>query len=146
MKKNDVKYEEPYVLIDDIAKVFALYVSRTAGRSGLAYGYRKLLMCLAHGEEMPQLQLVNEANLTPATVSSSMAKLEAAEIVSRRFDPTDRRKYYVQLTEKGKSQWEQIQSRSEELGRIMMEGVSEEEKENLSRVLTGMLERLKEVE
>lgn len=146
MKKKAVKYKEPYVLIDDIAKVFALHVGRATERSGIAYGYRKLLMCLAHGEEMPQLQLIGETNLTPATVSSSMAKLEAAGIVARRFDPTDKRKYYVRLTEKGKRHWEQIQNRSEELGRIMMEGVSEEDKEVLGRVLTEMLEKLKTVD
>lgn len=146
MKKDGAKREEPYVLINDIAKLFGLYVARATERSGLAYGYRKLLMCLAHGEEMPQLQLIEQANLTPATVSSSMAKLEAAGIVARRFDPDDRRKYFVQLTEKGREHCELIHNRSEELGRIMLEGVSEEEKNMLGRVLSVMLENLREVE
>ena len=146
MEKEEMKSEEPYVLINDIAKVFSLYVARATERSGLAYGHRKLLECLSHGEEMPQLQLNEKANLTPATVSSSMAKLEAAGIVSRRLDPSDRRKYFVRLTEKGKKHCEKIHDHSEELGKIMMEGVSEEEKEMLCRVLGGMLVRLKEVD
>ena len=146
MKNDGVKREEPYVLINDIAKLFGLYVARATERAGLAYGYRKLLMCLAHGEEMPQLQLIQQANLTPATVSSSMAKLEAAGIVARRFDPADKRKYFVRLTEKGREHCELIHNRSEELGRIMLEGVSEEEKDMLGRVLSVMLENLREVE
>ena len=146
MKKNEAKapaQEEPYILINDIAKLFGLYVARATERAGIAYGYRKLLMCLAHGEEMPQLQLVDEANLTPATVSSSMAKLEAAGIVARRFDPKDKRKYYVQLTDKGKRHCRMIQDRSEELGRIMLEGVDSEEREQLGRILAIMLANLK---
>ena len=154
MKKDDTKkapaqqekspaQQKPYVLINDLAKLFGLYVSRTTERAGLAYGYRKLLMCLAHGEEIPQLQLVEEANLTPATVSSSMAKLEAEEIVDRRLDPKDKRKYYVQLTAKGRMHCDMIQNRSDELGRIMLEGVSGEEQEQLSRLLGIMLENLK---
>ena len=147
MKKDDTKkasaQQKPYILINDISKLFSLYVSRTTERAGIAYGYRKLLMCLAHGEEIPQLRLVEEANLTPATVSSSMAKLEAAGIVDRRLDPKDKRKYYVQLTDKGRMHCDMIQKRSDELGRIMLEGVSNEEQEQLSKALSIMLENLK---
>ena len=153
MKKDNTKapaqqeespaQQNPYVLINDISKLFGLYVARATERAGIAYGYRKLLMCLAHGEEIPQLRLVEEANLTPATVSSSMAKLEAAGIVDRRLDPKDKRKYYVQLTAKGRMHCDMIQKRSDELGRIMLEGVSNEEQEQLSRLLGIMLENLK---
>lgn len=136
--------QQPYTLINDIAKLFGLYVARATERAGIAYGYRKLLMCLAHGEEIPQLQLVGETNLTPATVSSSMAKLEAAGIVARRLDPTDKRKYFVQLTSKGRMHCTAIQKRSDELGRIMLEGMSKEEQEQLSKTLAGMLAKLKE--
>lgn len=142
--KNDVTYQkEPYVLIDDIAKLFGLHVARATERSGLAYGYRKLLMCLAHGEEMPQLQLIGEANLTPATVASSMAKLEAAGIVTRRFDPADKRKYFVRLTDKGRKHCELIQTRSRELNGIMLEGISPGDRQKLSELLDIMLENLK---
>lgn len=141
MKKDDVK---PYALIDDIAKLFSLYVARETERAGIAYGYRKLLACLSHGEEVPQLDVIAEANLTPATVSSTFAKLQAEGIVARRFDPKDRRKYYVRLTEKGKKRWQQIQSRSDELGEIMLEGMTKKEREQLSATLAKMLEKLKE--
>ena len=130
------------MLIDDIAKLFSLQVARATERSGIAYGYRKLLMCLAHGEEMPQLQLIEETNLTPATISNSMAKLEAAGVVTRRLDPTDKRKYYVQLTRLGRERCEAIRQRSEELGRVMMEGVSLQEAEVVGDVLERMLENL----
>lgn len=148
MKKDKAtdpaKQEEPYVIINDIAKLFSLFVAKDTQRAGTAYGYRKLLMCLAHGEEMPQLDLIGQVNLTPATVSSSMAKLEGDGIVARRFDPADRRKYYVKLTDKGKRHCRMIQERSDELGEIMLEGISEEEKQQLSRLLGIMLSNLKE--
>ena len=133
---------EPYELIDDIAKLYSLQVARATERSGIAYGYRKLLTCLSHGEEMPQLDLIELTNLTPATVSTSMARLEAAGVVSRRFDPKDRRKYYVKLTPLGKKRWDAIQKRSEELSGIMMEGISKEEQEQLTQVLDRMLSNL----
>ena len=142
-KESPAQQEQPYTLINDIAKLFGLYVARATERAGIAYGYRKLLMCLAHGEEIPQLQLVEEANLTPATVSSSMAKLEAAGIVARRLDPADKRKYFVQLTSKGRMHCTAIQKRSDELGRIMLEGMSQEEQEQLSKTLAKMLANLK---
>lgn len=141
-----MEQKEPYALIDDIAKLFGLYVARATERSGIAYGYRKLLMCLAHGEEMPQLQLVEKTNLTPAAVSNSMAKLEAAGVVARRFDPNDKRKYYVQLTKLGKKRWESIQKRCDELGRLMMAGVDQSEQEQLVLVLGRMLDNLKSID
>ena len=135
--------QKPYVLIDDIAKLFSLHVAKATERSGISYGYRKLLKCLSHGEEIPQLQLVDEANLTPATVSTSMAKLQAEGIVSRRLDPSDKRKYYVQLTKLGKMRYDAIQKRSDEVDRIMLEGISEREQEQLIRTLCKMLDNLK---
>ena len=142
MSRKETEHNEPYELIDDIAKLFSLQVARATERSGIAYGYRKLLKCLAHGEEMPQLRLIELANLTPATVSTSMAKLEAAGVVARRFDPTDKRKYYVKLTSLGRARWEAIQKRSDELGSIMLEGISREEQEKLAEMLEKMLDNL----
>lgn len=142
MSRKETERREPYALIDDIAKLFSLQVARATERSGIAYGYRKLLKCLAHGEEIPQLLLIEQANLTPATVSTSMAKLEAAGIVSRRFDPSDKRKYYVKLTSMGRNRWEAIRKRSDELGSKMLEGISEEEQEELGEMLEKMLDNL----
>lgn len=138
-----MEQNELFMLIDDIAKLFSLHVSKAAGQSGTAYGYRKILMSLSHGEEIPQIQLADEANLTPATVSASMAKLEAAGVVSRRLDPLDKRKYYVQLTKLGQMRYDTIQKCSGEVGGIMLEGVSREEQEQLARILCKMLDNLK---
>ena len=144
MSKNDPR--APYELIDDIAKLYSLQMARATERSGIAYGYRKLLMCLSHGEEMPQLDLIELTNLTPATVSTSMARLEAAGVVSRRFDPKDKRKYYVKLTNLGKRRWEAIQKRSEELWEVMMKGISGEEQKALMQVPDRMLSNLQDVD
>ena len=141
-----IERKEPYVLIDDIAKLFSLHMARATERSGLAYGYRKLLMCLAHGEEMPQFDLIAMANLSPAAVSNSMAKLEAAGVVSRRFDPMDNRKYFVKLTEFGRKKCETVRQRSEELGRLMMDGISLHEAEVVVDALGRMLENLMAVD
>lgn len=146
MSKKKEEHRETYMLIDDIAKLFSLQVARATERSGIAYGYRKLLMCLAHGEEMPQLHLIEQTNLTPATVSTSMARLEAAGVVTRRFDPTDKRKYYVRLTSLGRRRWEAIQKRSKELGEVMLEGISAEEQEKLAQLLEKMLDNLTAVD
>ena len=140
----DNNEKKPYALIDDIAKLFSLYVSRETDGAGMAYGYRKLLACISHGEEIPQLDVIAKANLTPANVSSTFAKLQAEGIVARRFDPKDRRKYYVRLTDTGKMRWRQLQKHSDELSGIMMEGISEEEQEQLVKTLAKMLENLKE--
>ena len=142
LRKETKLSKAPYELIDDIAKLYSLQVARATERSGIAYGYRKLLACLSHGEEMPQLDLIELTNLTPATVSTSMAKLEAAGVVSRRFDPRDKRKYYVKLTQLGKKRWEAIQKRSEELNGVMMKGISLQEAEVLGNILERMLENL----
>lgn len=142
MSGKDTKRKEPYMLIDDIAKLFSLHVARATERSGISYGYRKLLMCLSHGEEMPQLDLIEMANLSPAAVSNSMAKLEAAGVVARRFDPADKRKYFVKLTELGRKKCEDIRRSCEELGRVMMKGVSLQEAEVLEGILGRMWENL----
>ena len=146
MSEKNIEHKEPYMLIDDIAKLFSLHVARATERSGLAYGYRKLLMCLAHGEEMPQFDLIAMTNLSPAAVSNSMAKLEAAGVVSRRFDPADNRKYFVKLTELGLKKCETVRQRSEELGRLMMDGISLQEAEVVVDALGRMLENLMAVD
>ena len=133
---------ETYALIDDIAKLFGVLVGRAVQNKKMSYGHRKLLKCLSHGEEMDQLRLIKEANLTSSSVSTELARMEADGYVCRRFDPADQRKFLVRITDKGMARHRLISKKSKEIEEMMLNGVDNEERERLAEVLRIVLENL----
>lgn len=133
---------DTYALIDDIAKLFGVYVGRAVQNKKMSYGHRRLLMCLYHGEEVDQLQLIGESNLTSSAVSTELAGMEGRGYVRRRPDPEDQRKTLVRITDKGKARYRSIKSSSKQIEDAMLFGIKPEERQQLADLLRKVLDNL----
>lgn len=140
----DEEIMDTYALIDDIAKLFGAFVGKAVQNKKMSYGHRRLLMSLAHGEEVDQLQLIGEVNLTSSSISTELAKMEADGYVRRRFDPNDQRKFLVRITDKGLARHRLITKKSKEIEEIMLYGVEPEDREILAASLQTILTNLAE--
>lgn len=140
----DEEIMDTYALIDDIAKLFGAFVGKAVQNKKMSYGHRRLLMSLAHGEEVDQLQLIGEVNLTSSSISTELAKMEADGYVRRRFDPNDQRKFLVRITDKGLARHRLITKKSKEIEEIMLYGVEPEDREILAASLQTILNNLAE--
>ncbi len=136
----------PSMFINDIAKMFGLAVRHDAGRGGLSQGNRKILMCLAHNDGISQLNLVKATGLSAPTVSVSLARMEADELVRRESNLQDQRQVSVYITEEGKKQDAYIRDRFQQVEKVMMKGVNKDDQAQLKETLKIILRNLIEYE
>jgi len=69
---------------------------------GLHRGQAAVLWQLRHGDGLSQIELADRLELTRASITSALGRMEDAGWVSRDRDPDDRRLLRVRLTAQGK--------------------------------------------
>jgi len=129
---------EPTMLVYEISKMFRDEMRRANEEAGIPSGYRNLLFHLAHEDGRTQLELSQLTHLKPPTVSITLQKMEQSGYVKRKTDENDMRITRVYLTEKGSAVNELNHKKVEELDKIIMKNITEEEKQTLLALLTKM--------
>lgn len=138
---NDVT---PSMYINDISKIFNTTVARSTERVDISHGYRRILFHLAHNDGLTQLQLTRFTHLTAPTVSVSLTKMERDGLVRREADENDMRQVRVYLTQKGKEHHDFIINMCQKTEEKMLNNVSEEEQQELCRIMRKILRNLLE--
>lgn len=111
---------------------------KKTGHSGLSTVQAQILSLLSRAGAVEIGSLAAQLALTPATVSDSVAALERRRLVHRKPSPEDRRRVQVIPTPQGVrlgrslALWPEIFQQS-------LDGLSQEEKNILFRVLTRMI-------
>ena len=103
---------------------------------------RLIIISLAHGEGVTQLDLVKKTHLRPPTVSVELKKLEEEGYIRREQDRDDMRAMRVYFTEKGKQLDRESFGHAVETDAIIMKGITAEEAETLEKLLTKMRENI----
>lgn len=113
-------------------------------------GSPMILFILDHhgkqGEIASQRELAQALHVSPATIATSLKSLERLGYVEKRVDEQDARRNRVIITEKGVNAVKACFEVFQEIDRRMMDGLSEEEKENLTLLHTKILSNLSEYE
>jgi DNA-binding MarR family transcriptional regulator len=112
--------------------------------SGLSLAKYRILMSLLKCEKIEGKLDLNPSEISVRqgtsrnTISSLISDLEGEQLIERRLDPDDRRKFNIRLTEEGREKVHNHAGRH--LGAIaQIFGVLQvEEKENLSRILSKL--------
>ena len=137
---------EPSMYIADISNTFGRMISKDFPDDSVSEGYRRMFRTLCVHDGMTQVELARAAGLTSPTVSAALNRMEADGLVKRVPDEKDRRKVYVFITEKGRERDRDIIAKCREIERVMLQGISDEEKEQLLSLLRRMLTNLVEEE
>ena len=146
VKNPEIEKRSISIYINDIAKLFSLKVRSEANQNGLSQGNRKLLMSLCEEDGVTQFELVKRTGLSAPTVSVSLAKMEAEDIVRRENNPEDLRQVKVYLTDEGKKMYKFINSNCGMIEQKMLKGISDEEQEVLIGLLGKILDNMTEEE
>ena len=96
-------------------------------------------------EECPgisQVQLAEKLLVKPSTISVTLKRMEAKELLVRRSDPKDLRHMQIFLTEKGKLVALQLEKGKEQMVERMFRGFSEEDYCSLRGGLEKMRDNL----
>lgn len=100
--QSAAKLEELRTAVNQLLAADRRLRGRDHSRPGeLTFAQLRTITALGRGNEMTAGQLAKSAELTPATVTSILDQLEAANIVERRRSTEDRRVWNVTLTPDG---------------------------------------------
>ena len=144
-------FHELELLSREINQAHRFAVQRQMNAAGLAeVGHPMLLSILqsnCEGDEAgrchAQRELAQMLHITPAAVASSLKSLEKGGYIRREPGATDARRNQVILTEKGAQAVEGCQQVFERVSARMLEGFTEEEREQLVCFRRRMLQNLR---
>ncbi|MEO7383655.1 MAG: MarR family transcriptional regulator [Novosphingobium sp.] len=98
----------------------------------------QVLVLLSTKEGINQGGLAEILEVEPITLGRMVDRLQDAELVERRPDPTDRRAWRLFLTDKAQGLLKQLRPLADEMLEAALEGVSAEQRDNLANTLRRM--------
>jgi len=98
-KKSEKNVRPPHVVFHDVGRFRAQLFDRLIAPHGLTMSQAWVLAHLFEDDELSQTEIARRMEVGTVTVGGLVDRLEAAGLVERRSEPTDRRAKRVCLTE-----------------------------------------------
>jgi DNA-binding MarR family transcriptional regulator len=128
-----------------MAQVFKRYrscVHTTLDELGLYRGQAFIMGVLWQEEGLTQSELAERTRVQPATMTTTLQRMEHAGLVERRSDPEDQRLSRVYLTEAGHTLKEPVQRLWQEVEEQTFRGFTVEERLLMRRFLLHIIDNL----
>jgi len=101
-----------------------------------------LIFLLHHSDEKRKVgYLADEFNMTKATISDTIKALEQKKLITKEYEKSDTRTYFIHLTKKGKDIADRTSLFTEEI-RIPIDKLHPDDKENMLLSLLGIINHL----
>lgn len=95
------KYEELLVSLRQVIRAIDLYSKKLSKETGLTSPQLLVLQAIANQDDAMVKEIAKKINLSSATITSILDRLEKRQLVIRKRSTTDKRKVGVNLTEQG---------------------------------------------
>jgi DNA-binding MarR family transcriptional regulator len=106
----EVQGEDAMTLIMRLAKLQFQYMRLQMDRLDLYPGQPQLLLALKAHEHVSQRELARVLEITPATLTVMLRRMDGKQLISRTGDAQDLRITRLQLTEKGREKVAEIET------------------------------------
>lgn len=129
-------------------RLIRMYYSRVQSQLaevGLYRGQPPILMLLYKNDGMSQKEMARALNLSPATMTVTLKRMEKAGLVLREMDEHDQRILRVHLSEKGREMCETGESRIGVVTAELLEGFTLEEQQQLNEYLGRIARNMERV-
>ncbi len=121
------------------------FIKSRLGDIDINSGQFPLMFLLYHHEGINQGTAALKLNLDKGTVARGMMRLEEAGMIVRKKDDEDRRNYRLSLSPAGRLAMERLHEIRYELEASLVDGMSDEERRELDRLLGLMHRNVSEV-
>ena len=125
--------DKPMLVFKRFGHQIHLMVQKEAKRCGIEFmggPQGQVLRFLDHREHEQELTLIKdieqELNITKSVASNLVKRMVQNGLVELEASPSDKRAKFVHLTEKSRSQMQQVKSFFDRIDRSLLDGVSEE--------------------
>ena len=129
-------------------RLIRMYYSRIQSQLaevGLYRGQPPILMLLYKNDGMSQKEMARALNLSPASMTVTLKRMEKAGLVLREMDEHDQRILRVHLSEKGREMCETGESRIGVVTAELLEGFTLEEQQQLNEYLGRIARNMERV-
>ena len=140
------KFEHFGFLLSHVALAHRNMVGQKMRVLGLHRGQPPVLFTLEEHEGMSNSEMAEFLNITPATLTNKIKRMEKAGLVIRKRDPEDERISRIYMTEKGRGHMNQVKVSMREIENILLKGFSEAEIEDIREKLRRILGNISECE
>ncbi len=142
MSERNTLSRKPGLLITEISKLLHDKMRKNSEDLGFKTGYRQILRFLAHEDGVTQVDIARNSHFTAPTVSVTLKKMEDEGLILRKTDKNDTRRTRVFITEKGREWESQLFDKVIDCEKILIRGLSEQETDELCRLLRKMRENI----
>ena len=111
-------------------------------KAGIDRGRWRILAALSDAGEMTIGRLAKAVLMKQPTLTKSLDRMEAEDLVKRHNAPNDRRSTLVRITDHGRETISDLLVRSKEHEEQILRNYSAEEEEVLKRVLRTLIDRM----
>lgn len=109
--------------------------------SGLSPAQMHTIEVIGHKKNLRMKELAEKLGVTTGTLTISVDRLEKLDLVTRKPHDTDRRSYFVVLTEKGEMMFEEHHRFHEDFTSEISTELSNDEVEKLTKLLNKILDK-----
>jgi DNA-binding MarR family transcriptional regulator len=128
------------VLLAQVSRLHHHRAHELLDKIGMYRGQPHVIDLLHEQDGLTHTELAEQLEVTPATVTKMIQRMEKAGFLRRKPDPDDQRVSRVYLTKAGRAVRLKLQAFQQQMDRDSFRGFSEEER----TVLRGFLQRLRE--
>lgn len=133
-------------LLHDVARLLRRNFNRRMQALGLTQAQCRVILHLSRNEGIQQVALAEILEVQPITLARLLDKLQAAGLIERRRDPSDRRAFCLSLTASAHPLLEQIWSLAKETRTAAIAGLDDRQLAQFFATLHTMKENLLKVE
>lgn len=133
-------------LLHDVARLLRGNFNRRVQQLGLTQAQCRVILHLSRNEGIQQVALAEILEIQPVTLARLLDKLEAANLIERRRDPSDRRAFCLFLTASAHPLREQIWALGAVVRDEAVQGLDEQARAQFIATLQTMKENLLRVE
>ena len=137
--------ESPGYLLSDTARLMRRVFDERMRALGITGAQARLLFNLLKHEGEPQAFYAERLEVEPITLCRMLDRMEEVDMVERRPNPADRRSHLIFLTAKARRNSEGIRDQANRIVDAMLEGLSGEERTQLTALLTRIRVQLVEM-
>lgn len=128
-----------------INRIHHCTIERKVSEMGLHRSQHMVLMYLVkHAQGVSQIEIAQNFDISPAAVAVTLKKLESCGYIERNTVQEDNRKNSVVFTQKGKDIVEKSKELFDSVDSKMLETITDEEYDILTKCFDKMLEALKQ--
>lgn len=137
-----MEYREMVHKLISTSLIHRYHITKSAQKAGLYYGQPMILEYIKENSLCTQKELANSLHISPASVATSIKRLEKSGFVNRVTDSEDVRKNRLSLTESGFKALKEFKNICDETDKEMFKGFSDEECETLCTLLDRLYNNL----